>query len=85
MAGKFDDGVAWGKLLSVHAAMMAGVKSVPAMIVPISPTEQARAFIQVNSARISMSQFNLFKAGLTANEPWALAANKAVMDAVNKR
>lgn len=65
----------------VHAAAMCGIKSVPAMVVPIAASEQAAAFIQVNSARTAMSNYNLFKAGLTAGEPWALAADKAVADA----
>lgn len=65
----------------VHAAAMCGIKSVPAMVVPIAATEQAMAFVQVNTARTSMSQFNLFKAGLAAGEPWAIAADKAVADA----
>ena len=65
----------------VHAALLCGVKSVPAMVVPIAATEQAQAFIQVNTARTNMSNYNLFKAGLAADVPWALAAQKAVADA----
>jgi len=65
----------------VHAALMCGVKSVPAMVVPIAATEQATAFVQVNSARTAMSPLNLYKAGLVAGEPWAVAADKAVADA----
>ena len=62
----------------VHAALMCGIEAVPAMVVPIAATRQAAAFIQVNSARTAMSQFNLFSAGLAAGAPWALAADQAV-------
>lgn len=65
----------------VHAAAMCGIKSVPSMVVPIAATEQARAFLQVNTARTAMSQFNKFKAGLAAGEMWAIEADKAVRDA----
>jgi hypothetical protein len=51
------------------------------MVVPIAASEQARAFVQVNTARTAMSQFNKFKAGLAAQEPWALMADTAVRDA----
>lgn len=62
----------------LHAAMLCGVKSVPAMVVPIAATEQAQAFIQVNTARTAISQYNKFKAGLAAGEAWALEADRAV-------
>lgn len=65
----------------LHAAALCGLKSVPAMVVPIAATDQARAFIQVNTARTAMSQFNKFKAGIAAGEAWALQADKAVSDA----
>lgn len=65
----------------VHAAMLCGIKSVPAMVVPIAASEQAKAFIQVNTARTGVSQFSLLKAGLTAGEDWAIRADKAVKDA----
>ncbi len=65
----------------VHAALLCGIKSVPAMVVPIAATEQAMAFVQVNTARTAMSAFNLFKAGLAAGEEWAIKADKAVADA----
>jgi hypothetical protein len=65
----------------VHAALLCGIKAVPAMVVPIAATEQATAFIQVNTARTAMSNYNLFKAGLAAGVPWALTAEKAVSDA----
>ena len=65
----------------LHAAAICGIKSVPAMVVPIAATEQAQAFIQVNTARTAMSQFNKFKAGIAAGEPWAIEADRAVTEA----
>ncbi len=65
----------------VHAATICGVKSVPAMVVPIAATEQAQAFLQVNTQRQGMSQFSLYKAGLASGEPWAKACESAVADA----
>lgn len=61
-----------------HAALMCGIEAVPAMVVPIAATEQARAFVQVNTARTAMSQYNKFKAGLAAGEAWALLADITV-------
>lgn len=65
----------------VHAALLCGIKAVPAMVVPIAATEQATAFLAVNTQRQGMSQFSLFKAGLASGEPWALEANRAVAEA----
>jgi hypothetical protein len=65
----------------VHAALMCGLERVPAMIVPIAVTEQAKAFIQVNTARTGVSQFNLYKAGLEAGHVWAVDAQEAVAQA----
>ena len=62
----------------VHAALLCGIKSVPAMVVPIAATEQAQAFIQVNTARTGISVFSIYKAGLASGEPWAMAAQDAV-------
>lgn len=64
-----------------HAALLCGIKSVPAMVVPIAVTEQAKAFMTINTERTSVSVFSVFKAGLASGEPWALAASKAVADA----
>lgn len=65
----------------VHAAHLCGIASVPAMVVPIAATEQARAFVTVNTARTSVSQYALFKAGLASGEAWAVAADRAVAQA----
>lgn len=65
----------------VHAALLCGIKSVPAMVVPIAATEQAAAFVAVNTARTAMSSFNKYKAGLAAGEAWAVACDSAVTDA----
>ena len=62
----------------VHAALLCGIKSVPAMVVPIAATEQAMAFVTVNTARTSMSNYNLYRAGLASGEEWAIQAREAV-------
>lgn len=62
----------------VHAALLCGIKAVPAMVVPIAVNEQAKAFIQVNTARTGVSPYAMFKAGLVAGEAWAVAADQAV-------
>lgn len=62
----------------VHAALLCGLTSVPANVVPIAVTDQAKAFIQVNTARTGVSQFNLYKAGLQAGHMWALECLDAV-------
>lgn len=62
----------------VHAALLCGITQVPAMVVPIAATEQATAFLAVNTQRQGMSQFSLFKAGLASGEPWAAEAARAV-------
>ena len=62
----------------VHAALMCGIASVPAMVIPIAATEQAMAFVAVNTARTNMSQYNLYRAGLAAGEEWAITARDVV-------
>jgi hypothetical protein len=64
-----------------HAALIAGQTEVPAMIVEMSVAEQAAAFSQVNGQVTAVSVSHLYKAGVVAGEPWALAATKAVEDA----
>lgn len=62
----------------VHAAAMIGLRQVPAMIVDVPPSLQAAAFAAVNSRRVAMSQFHIFKAELAAGDEVALACVKAV-------
>lgn len=61
-----------------HAAMVCGIEAVPAMIVQIDPQEQASAFSYVNSATTKITLHHIYKAALTAREPWAISAKEAV-------
>lgn len=61
-----------------HAAALCGFDSVPAMIVPMSASAQAAAFVGVNGQVVRMSGFHVFKAALAAGEEWATAATAAV-------
>lgn len=55
-----------------HAALMCGFDSVPAMIVPMEPAEQAKAFTWVNGQVTRVTPGQVFKAALASGEPWAL-------------
>lgn len=61
-----------------HAAMLRGFDQVPAMVVPMSHPEQARAFARVNGQVTAITVFHVYKAALAAAEPWALDARGAV-------
>lgn len=62
----------------IHAAALCGIEAVPAMIVPIDRKTQAKAFVEINSCRISVSPINVYRAALIAQEDWAVAAQAAV-------
>lgn len=64
-----------------HAAMLCGIAEVPAVAVQVGRAEQSRAFAWVNSQTIKVSAFHVLKAALTAEEDWALRADRAVSDA----
>lgn len=61
-----------------HAAALRGFDEVPAMVVPMTHAEQARAFAWVNGQVTAITIFHVFKAALVAGEPWALDARAAV-------
>jgi hypothetical protein len=61
-----------------HAAALRGFDAVPAMVVPMTHAEQARAFAWVNGQVTAITIFHVFKAALVAGEPWALDARDAV-------
>lgn len=61
-----------------HAAKVAGLNMLPAMIVPMTPAEQAAAFGAVNMDRIRPNRAAIFKAKLVAGDPVAIAASAAV-------
>lgn len=62
----------------VSAALLCGITSVPAMVVPITAAEQASAFVRVNTVQTSMSTISKYRASLMAGEPWAVLAERAV-------
>lgn len=61
-----------------HAAALCGIKSIPAMVALVAPEEQAQAFIDINTRQIRVGSEQVYRAALTANEPWAIACRDAV-------
>lgn len=64
-----------------HAAALCGFEAVPAMVAIVPKSEQARAFVHVNSTQIRVSAHQVYKAALAAKEPWAIQCRDAVHDA----
>lgn len=64
-----------------HAAALRGFDAVPAMVVPMTHAEQARAFAWVNGQVTAITVFHVFKAALAAGESWALDAREIVEQA----
>jgi hypothetical protein len=63
-----------------HAAALCGIERVTATIVPVSPKDQAIAFVAVNSG-IKVSAHQTFRAQLAAQTPEALAIAEACEEA----
>lgn len=61
-----------------HAAAVVGLTALPAMVVPMTPAQQAAAFTAVNTDRVKLARAALFKARIAAEDPQALAARDAV-------
>lgn len=61
-----------------HAAALCGITSIPAMVALVAPEEQAQAFIDINTRQIRVSGHQVYRAALTAGEPWAVACDAAV-------
>lgn len=61
-----------------HAAALCGIEKLPAMTVPMTPTEQAAGFAAINRDRISMDAPTIYRAELAAGTPWAVACKDAV-------
>lgn len=61
-----------------HAAKLVGHDRVPAMIVKMTPTEQAAAFSWVNGNVTAMSAYHILKAALAAGDQWALESRMVV-------
>lgn len=55
-----------------HAAVMVGIESVPCIVVPMNDVEQAASFAVVNGNTIKVTPFQIYRAALIAEEPWAL-------------
>lgn len=64
-----------------HAAALCGLTSLPAMVVPMTPVQQAEAFRAVNSDRVRLGAAALFKAQLAAGDPVAVEADRVVAEA----
>jgi hypothetical protein len=65
----------------VHAACVAGLAALPAMVVPMTPAQQAAAFVSVNTERIRLSGTDVFKARLAGGDALACAAAALVAEA----
>lgn len=61
-----------------HAAALCGFERIPAMVALVAPEEQAQAFIEINTRRIRVRSQNIYRAALSAQEPWAIRARDAV-------
>ncbi|MEP3667795.1 MAG: ParB N-terminal domain-containing protein [Roseibium sp.] len=61
-----------------HAAKMRNIKKVPALIVEMDETEQARSFSWVNDQVTRISAFHIYKAALAAGDAWAVQSRDAV-------
>jgi hypothetical protein len=61
-----------------HAALVAGLGRLPALIVPMTPVQQAAAFGAVNRDRVKLSPAAIYKAQLAAGDEGAFAAAAAV-------
>ena len=61
-----------------HAALMCGFSTVPAMVVHVPRSEQARAFQWVNQQSIRVTPHQVFRAAMAAGDGWAAACAEAV-------
>lgn len=64
-----------------HAAAICGFDEIPAMIALVPASEQALAFIEINTRQIRVSAHSVYRAALTAGIDWAVAAQLAVAKA----
>lgn len=61
-----------------HAAAMVGIERIPAMVVRLTPMEQASAFAWVNGETRKITATQLFKAALASAEQWAVESRMVV-------
>lgn len=64
-----------------HAAAMCGFEEVPCQIVQMTHSEQAESFAAVNGAVTKVTGWDLYKAGLSAGEPWAVEVKQCAENA----
>jgi hypothetical protein len=67
-----------------HAAMMCRIRAVPCMVVDLTVAQQAAAFTAINAQVTAVSSFHIYRAGLVAREPWAIACDQVCKDADTK-
>ena len=60
------------------AAALCGIEKLPAMTVPMTPTQQAAGFAAINRDRISMDAPTIYRAELAAGTQWAVDCKVAV-------
>ncbi|MBU3262079.1 ParB/RepB/Spo0J family partition protein [Roseovarius sp. PS-C2] len=61
-----------------HAAALCGLSEVPALVVDLTEQEQAAAFSWVNGTITALTALQIYRAALTALEPWAVQCEAAV-------
>lgn len=64
-----------------HAAALCGISEVPAIITQMTIEQEASAFSWVNGSVTALTPNQIFKAALTALEPWAVMCDAAVSKA----
>lgn len=64
-----------------HAARLCKISAVPCMIVDLTVAQQAAAFTAINAQVTAVSGFHIYRAGLVAREPWAIACEQVCKDA----
>lgn len=61
-----------------HAAALCGYDRIPAMVALVAPEEQAIAFIEINTRQIKVRGVTIYRAALSAGEPWAIECRDRV-------
>ncbi|WP_107495557.1 ParB N-terminal domain-containing protein [Thalassobius sp. I31.1] len=61
-----------------HAAKVCGLKSIPAMTVAMTLSEQAAGFAAINRDRIAIDNCAIFRAELAAGAEWAVTCDQIV-------
>lgn len=61
-----------------HAAAVCGIEALPAMMIPMTPREQAKAFHGLNTERTRLHPTAVYRARLAAGDPAAIAMRDAV-------